>query len=138
MRLVSDRVLAVLTIRQEAAGEPYEGKLAVAAVIRERMKRRYASDGTVAGTVLRRYQFSGWWDGSLERDLTADDQEPAVRDCERAWLEAGLGTNPVPGAVLYCNRELVLSRLGHLPSWAKPEAEVATIGLHTFYRDDRG
>lgn len=49
----SDEALAALTVYLEARGESFAGKLAVAAVIRNRMERRYQSDGTIAGTVLR-------------------------------------------------------------------------------------
>ena len=59
-RLIPEDKLAILTIAQEALAEPFEGKLAVAEVIRNRMKQRYMSDGTVEGTVLRAWQFSGW------------------------------------------------------------------------------
>lgn len=44
--LVPDDTWAILTIIGEAAGEPYVGQLAVAEVIRNRMRQRYASDGT--------------------------------------------------------------------------------------------
>src|SRR5574337_170238 len=85
MRLVSDDALAIVTIYQEAAGEPYAGKLAVAEVIRARMRRCYASDGTVAGTVLRAWQFSGWnTDAGAVRimSLQIDTNDPVVQECE--------------------------------------------------------
>lgn len=133
MRLISEEALAVVTIMQEAAGEPYAGKVAVAEVIRNRMQRKYASDGTVAGTVLRPLQFSGWnaKDPGRIRSIRADSDDSVVKECIRAWNEARGGSNTVHGAVLYLNKALV----DPLPEWALPDSaeEVATVGQHTFY-----
>lgn len=49
--VISPDALGICTLWQEARGEPYQGKVAVGEVIRERMRRRYASDGTVAGAL---------------------------------------------------------------------------------------
>lgn len=86
MRLISEEALAVTTIHQEAAGESYLGKLAVAEVIRNRMNKRYASDGTVTDTVLRPKQFSGWntSDAGRIRNARIDSDDPIVKDCIRA------------------------------------------------------
>ena len=51
-----DETLAALTVYLEARGESFAGKMAVAAVIRNRMKMKYQSDGTIRGPVLRRSQ----------------------------------------------------------------------------------
>ncbi|TFG62814.1 MAG: hypothetical protein E4H32_05290, partial [Nitrospirales bacterium] len=56
----SEDILAALTIYLEARGESFAGKMAVAAVIRNRMHHKYHSDGTVKGTVLRAKQFEPW------------------------------------------------------------------------------
>lgn len=56
----SDDILAALTIYLEARGESFAGKMAVAAVIRNRMIHKYHSDGTVKVTVLRAKQFEPW------------------------------------------------------------------------------
>jgi spore germination cell wall hydrolase CwlJ-like protein len=129
MRLVSDTALAAITIWQEARGEPYEGKLAVAEVIRNRMRAHYASDGTVAGTVLRPRQFSGWNSDDLNRvpSLKLDDGDRVVADCVRAWKEAAeQNTDVAKRALLYYAPALAL------PSWAKGCVEVARIGRHLF------
>ena len=129
MRLISDTALAIATIYGEARGEEYRGKLAVAEVIRNRTKEKYASDGTIAGTVLRRLQFSCWNDGDPNRIVIAklDDSDPAVQDCMTAWHDANLnGTNVAKGALLYYAPALVS------PGWAKASMEVARIGHHVF------
>lgn len=132
MRLISDTALAVITIWQEARGEDYRGKLAVAEVIRNRMRFKYSSDGTVAGTVARSYQFSGWNDdpgdnAQLVQSLKLDDDDPIVQDCMTAWHDANMnGTNVAKGATLYYNPALAQ------PGWAKASMEVARIGKHIF------
>jgi spore germination cell wall hydrolase CwlJ-like protein len=133
VRLLSDEALATLTIWTEAQGESFEGKVAVGEVIRERMRRKYASDGTVAGTVARRYQFSAWNDDHqdntlLIRALKLDWGDVGIPECQRAW-EKSATTNYVSKAVLYCN--LAVAQ----PDWAKPEKLVAKIEHHSFFSD---
>jgi spore germination cell wall hydrolase CwlJ-like protein len=129
--LVQPDALAVITIWQEARGESYEGKLGVAEVIRNRMQRNYSSDGTVAGTVLKPYQFSAFLPGdpNLIPSFKIDDTDPIVIDCIRAWNESKT-TNRTNGAVLYCNLKI----LERAPNWAIARNKVAEIGEHTFYR----
>ncbi len=133
MRLLSEEALAIITIHQEAAGESYLGKLAVAEVIRNRMNKKYASDGTVTDTVLRPKQFSGWNTGDAGRIRNAriDSDDQVVKDCIRAWHEAQAGSNTVHGAVLYLNKKIV----DPLPDWALPDSadEVARVGNHWFF-----
>jgi hypothetical protein len=62
-----DADLEALNVYEEAGGEPDEGKAAVARVVRNRMKARFMSDGTVAGTVLARDQFSWAWFGFVTK-----------------------------------------------------------------------
>ena len=144
MRLISEESLAVVTIMQEAEGEPYAGKLAVAEVIRNRMNKLYASDGTVSGTVLRPLQFSGWNATGTKNDpfnlfrirsVRADNDGSIVRDCIRAWNEARAGSNTVHGAVLYYSPSALKSMGIDEPEWALPESadEVAIVGKHHFF-----
>lgn len=144
MRLISEEALAVVTIMQEAEGEPYLGKLAVAEVIRNRMNKLYASDGTVAGTVLRAKQFSGWNATSTKTDLhnlfrirsvKIDSDDPIVKDCIRAWNEARAGSNTVYGAVLYYSPSALRAMGIADPDWALPDSadEVASVGKHRFF-----
>lgn len=132
-RLVSDDTWGILTVWQEARGESFEGKLAVAEVILNRMKRLYASDGTVAGTVLRPMQFSAWNASDVNRIQSAkiDTDHPTVQECIKAWHDAKQGSDTVHGAVLYLNPSIVKP----LPKWATPEyaVEVARVGAHVFY-----
>jgi len=129
MRLISDTALAVITVFQEAEGEPYVGKLAVAEVIRNRMRARYQSDGTLAGTVLRQFQFSGWNSNSPNRtrSVQIDDDSLVVKDCARAWTEANTGTDIAKGALLYLNPKLAN------PDWLNRVHIVAAFGNHQFF-----
>lgn len=137
MRLISEEALAVVTIMQEAEGEPYLGKLAVAEVIRNRMNKLYASDGTVSGTVLRPLQFSGWnaKDPGRVRSVRADSDGAIVKDCIRAWNEARAGSNTVHGAVLYYSPSALKAMGIPEPDWALPDSadEVAVVGKHHFF-----
>jgi spore germination cell wall hydrolase CwlJ-like protein len=133
MRLITDDEIATITIWTEAQGEQFIGKVAVGEVIRERMRRRYASDGTVAGTVARRYQFSAWNDDVndnllLIRALKLNWDDPMAVECHTAWTTSE-HTHYTLGAVLYCNLDVAQ------PDWAKPEKLLAKIGHHSFYKD---
>ena len=130
MRLIADDALAAITIFQEAEGEPFEGKVAVAEVIRNRMARRFMSDGTVAGTVLRAFQFSGFntMSSNRVRSFKIDADNPIVEDCLRAWATARMGSNTVKGADSYVNLGLAD------PKWARGKKPVASVGRHSFYR----
>ena len=137
MRLFSDDNLAVANIWAEARGEIFDGKVAVAEVMRNRMKRHYASDGTVASTVFWAWQFSGFntdnhW---RARIFELDNVDAVVRECYDAWIKSE-ATDLTHGAVLYCNIEL-LRRSNKIPRWAKDENKTATIGQHTFFSDEK-
>ena len=133
MRLVDDDNWAIMTIAGEALGEPLLGKIAVAEVIRNRMKRRYASDGTVIGTVLRAKQFSMWDDKARLLAAKIDDDHPAVKECIKAWQESAR-SNVTNGAVLY--HTIMIDP----PRWTSAgSVKVATtIHRHRFYTDGEG
>lgn len=154
---MDDDTLAAVCIWDEAAGEQYEGKVAVGRVIRNRMALHYESDGTVAGTVLAPGQFSGFWYSMLAGKYTRDawtaeqaaakaatmlaeaQRQPIFTQCQKAWADSKDGSGFVggpqfekltPATVLYLNPSI----LTHLPPWANSAAEVAVIYHHTFYR----
>ena len=128
MLLIDDYLLGIVTVYQEAEGEPYLGKVAVAEVIQRRAKRKFMSDGTIAGTVLRRLQFSGMNSDAANRirSFQIDTKDPLVNDCVRAWYEAERGSNYAPGAVHYYNPSICN------PTWAQGAKVVAEVGNHRF------
>jgi len=129
MRLISDDAIAVVTIFQEAEGESFAGKLAVAEVIRNRMAKKYSSDGTIVGTCLRAMQFSGWnaMAGNRIRSVQIDSGSAIVNDCSVAWQQSA-GSETVKGAVLYFAPAVVKR-----PNWADPAKLLAVVGRHEFY-----
>jgi spore germination cell wall hydrolase CwlJ-like protein len=133
VRLISDDALGVLTVWAEAEGESLMGKIAVAEVIQRRAWRRYNSDGTIAGTVARRFQFSFFNDdpqnnARLIRALQLDDSNQVVVDCREAWMRAKIGPAVVPDAVLY------YAAGTPVPSWAVNCTPVGQIGTHLFFK----
>ncbi len=135
LRLVDDNALAIMTIWQEARGESMEGKVAVGEVIRNRMAQRVHSDGTIPGTVLAPYQFSGFNTKDTNRipSFKLDTENPQCGACQRAW-EMSAGTNLTKGALYYYNPKAV-RQLGYKdPEWATDDKYLVTIGNHQFYR----
>lgn len=129
MKLIDPVKLAIITLWQEARGEPFDGKVAVAEVIRTRMLRKFFSDGTIEGTVLRAKQFSGWNPGDPNRIISVrlDDEDTAVKDCQKAW-EVSERTALTKGADHYVNLSIVR------PPWFDDAKVTAVIGNHTFLR----
>ena len=123
----SDEILAALTIYLEARGESFAGKMAVAAVIRNRMTHRYHSDGTVRGTVLRAFQFEPWIKRSPE-NVRFNPRNRKMQESLLAWRLVQDGRKVVKGAVLFYNPTLVSA-----PRWAEVNRKVATIGGHEFF-----
>jgi len=109
--------LIARTVYAEAAGEPYEGKVAVAAVILNRVRSAEFPD-TVAGVVYEPWQFScvgNWMFNSVPS-----------RESYLAALDALNGWDPTNGALYYWNYHIVTNSW----LWAKPTA--AVIGNHWF------
>lgn len=135
MRIISDESFAAITILAEAEGEPFEGKIAVGEVIRERMRQRFFSDGTVIGTCFLRLQFSIWNDDKQDnaraiKILQTDYVYPIYQECLRAWIQSA-NSYLVPAAVQYFNPHVVF------PSWHGDFDEVRTIGNHVFMKRKR-
>jgi N-acetylmuramoyl-L-alanine amidase len=123
----SDDILAALTIYLEARGESFAGKMAVAAVIRNRMNHKYHSDGTIRGTVLRAKQFEPWIGRSPE-EVRFNPSNRKMQESLLAWNLVQDGRNVVNGAVLFYNPTLVTA-----PRWAEVYQKVAKIGGHEFF-----
>ncbi|QUD88062.1 cell wall hydrolase [Phenylobacterium montanum] len=151
---MDDASLLALCAFQEAAGEPDDGVAAIARVVLNRMARRYASDGAIAGTVLAPDQFS--WTafemvGGRYRRVCHTPAEVAVRadgllskaqNFTSQWarvqriireVRAGAYVGPeydrlTDQVVLYLNPRLSQA------TWANPARHVCDIGRHSFYR----
>lgn len=128
MFLIDPEIWAVLTIIQEASGENSEGMIAVGEVIRKRMRLKLFSDGTVPGTVLRPYQFSGWntTDPNRIRVSLSKINDPIVVKAITAWENSRV-TSHSNGATHYHSRKI------KSPDWAAGKTSCASIGNHIFY-----
>ena len=155
---MNDSDLYALCVYTEASGEPYEGKVAVARVVWNRMQCKYFSDGTITGTVLFPNQFDAFWFDMVANHymrishtveeatkraeflLESAQKSPIWPDCVKAtadclpssgfaWGPEGKKLDSEPRALLYCN--LAVSN----PAWAKTQPLVANIFHHTFFKD---
>lgn len=139
-------VLGISCLVGEAAGEGRPGMVAVAEVIRNRMERKYSSDGTVAGTVLRPKQFSCFDESWRVRLFQLRWNHPDVIQARQAWEIAfaevdGERSDTVRGAVLYHTIKDPGRKVAPVwpPRWATSPGVVTTavVGGHVFY-DDTG
>lgn len=112
-----DTWLLARLIYAEAAGEPYRGKVAVGAVVMNRV-RSGLFPNTVAGVVYEPWQFSCV--GNYMFNSTPD------QDSVSAAVDAMNGVDPTGGALFYFNYHMVTNTW----LWSKPFA--AKIGNHWF------
>ncbi|GMR33561.1 hypothetical protein PMAYCL1PPCAC_03756 [Pristionchus mayeri] len=118
------------TIWLEARGEPHEGQVAVAYVIKNRARanRGYWGGSTIAGVCLHPRQFSAW-DNRKPETTNPSGQGWEGMD---SWVKGVLDGNvadPTNGALYYINPALCN------PSWTKNVRAGAKIGNHQFYHD---
>ena len=89
--------LLACVIDWESGWEPYEGKLAVANVVLNRVRNsRY--DNTITGVIYARSQFSGVSDGYGNASSTFQarlDAGPRTQECLEAAMEALSGVNNI-------------------------------------------
>ena len=118
LSVTSDEVyLLACMVYVESGAEPYEGQLAVANVIVNRVKdARF--DNTSAGVIYAPGQFPGAHNGVLDNVLASGPSE----SCMRAAQEALAGINNI-GGYYYFNGYVDVSTV----------SEYLVIGGHTFY-----
>ncbi len=92
-----DRKLLANLIYCEAGGEPYEGQVAVGAVVMNRVLSHQFPD-TVVGVIYQKRQFSPVASGRLELALTLDK---ATASCYRAADEAMSGITNVGNCIFF-------------------------------------
>ncbi len=128
----ADREIMTRTIWGEAEGEPWFGKLAVAAVILNRAadKRWPKSVGEIC---LQPGQFSCWNNPSsrLFKIATVDTHSPSYIECHEATLQLTTSRkffDTIMGATHFHAK-------GIMPKWAKDKKPVYIIARHMFYND---
>jgi spore germination cell wall hydrolase CwlJ-like protein len=137
MRDLMELNAAVLTLAQEAGGEPRSGKIAVAYVLM--VNRPKAFGKSVFDTIFKPSQFSCWNTDSPTRMNLDQVDDGLWAECLRCVLAAKyeLEPDPTKGAAFYMNKDVVMASAGKLPSWwdidCDPASEI-TIGRHAFRR----
>jgi len=117
------------TVWGEARGETYQGKLAVANVILNRVRDPRWPD-TAYRVCHDKWQFSAWNENNPNRKkmqrLRADDLN---EECMEATLYAvASDDDPTKGATHYFAQYI------DTPRWAKEMVETTRIGTHRFFK----
>ncbi|MFL0246533.1 spore cortex-lytic enzyme [Candidatus Clostridium stratigraminis] len=113
----NDLMLLARLINGEARGEPYEGQVAVGAVIMNRTRdSRFPS--TIAGVIYQPGAFTATVDGQIEARLETSSIN-AARDALNGW-------DPSGGAIYYFNPSTATSAW----IWSRPLIKI--IGNHRF------
>lgn len=115
----SDLQLMARAINGEARGEPYEGQVAVGAVILNRVKSSQFPN-TIAGVIYQSGAFTAVADGQINAPI---DENSTVY---KAAQDAMNGWDPTGGCVYYFNPATATNKW----IWSRPV--VKTIGKHRF------
>ena len=115
----SDIQLMARAINGEARGEPYEGQVAVGAVILNRVKSSKFPN-TIAGVIYEKGAFTAVSDGQINSKISEDSTVyKAARDAMNGW-------DPTGGAIYYFNPATATNKW----IWSRPL--IKTIGKHRF------
>lgn len=106
-------------VNGEARGESYQGQVAVAAVVLNRVKSPLFPN-TIAGVIYQKGQFSCVTDGQINKAISKDST------VYKAAKEAMSGVDPTNGALYFYNPKTAKSK------WLFSLKTVATIGSHRF------
>ena len=112
-----DVYLLARLISAEARGEPYQGQVAVGAVVLNRVDHP-SFPNTMAGVIYQKGAFSCLDDGQFDQPI-ADSAYQAARDALN-------GADPSGGAIYYFNPATATSKW----IWSRPH--LLTIGKHRF------
>lgn len=112
-----DELLLARLINGEARGEPYEGQVAVGAVVLNRT-RDPKFPSTVAGVIYQPGAFTAIVDGQIHANLEQNSIN-AARDALNGW-------DPSGGAIYYFNPSTATS------SWIWSRPLIKVIGKHRF------
>lgn len=115
----SDIQLMARAINGEARGEPYEGQVAVGAVILNRVKdSRFPN--TISGVIYQSGAFTAVNDGQINAPISENSTVyKAAQDAMNGW-------DPTGGCVYYFNPNTATN------SWIWSRQLVKTIGKHRF------
>ena len=115
----SDIQLMARAINGEARGEPYEGQVAVGAVILNRVKSSQFPN-TIAGVIYQSGAFTAVADGQINVPIAEGSTVyKAAKDAMNGW-------DPTGGCIYYFNPDTATNKW----IWSRPY--VKTIGKHRF------
>ena len=115
----SDVQLLARAINGEARGEPYEGQVAVGAVILNRVKAPNFPN-SISGVIYQPGAFTAVSDGQI--NVALEDESTVVK----AARDALNGWDPTGGAIYYFNPDTATNKW----IWSRPH--IKTIGKHRF------
>ena len=116
----SDAKLLSRIIHAEARGEPYEGQVAVGAVVLNRVKSS-SFPNTVSGVIYQSGAFDAVSDGQI--NMTPDKTSiSAAKDALNGW-------DPSYGCTFYFNPSTATSK------WIWSKTQIVKIGKHIFCKD---
>ena len=115
----NDKQLLARAVNGEARGEPYEGQVAVAAVILNRVKHS-SFPNTISGVIYQPGAFTAVSDGQINVPIA--ENSTVYKACE----DAINGWDPSGGAIYYFNPETATNKW----IWSRPL--IKTIGKHRF------
>ena len=111
--------LIARAINGEARGEPYEGQVAVGAVILNRVKSSKFPN-TIAGVIYQSGAFTAVSDGQINVPIASNSTVvKAAQDALNGW-------DPTGGAIYYFNPNTATNKW----IWSRPQ--IKTIGNHIF------
>lgn len=113
----SEISLLARTISAESRGEPYQGQVAVGAVILNRIEHP-SFPNTMAGVIYQNGAFSCVDDGQMN--------ESVYEISKRAAIDALNGWDPSGGAIYYYNPKTATNK------WIRSRPVIVTIGAHIF------
>ena len=109
--------LLARVINGEARGEPYEGQVAVGAVILNRVKHP-SFPNSISGVVYQNGAFTAVDDGQINAEMYSSSMR-AARDALNGW-------DPTGGAIYYYNPVTATNQ------WIRSRKIICTIGKHVF------
>ena len=109
--------LLARVINGEARGEPYEGQVAVGAVVLNRVDHP-SFPNTISGVVYQKGAFTAVDDGQINAQMYASSRR-AARDALNGW-------DPTGGAIYYYNPKTATNK------WIRTREVICTIGEHVF------
>ena len=113
----SDVALLANIISAEARGEPFEGQVAVGAVVLNRVEHPSFPD-TISGVVYQPGAFTAITDGQIN--------EAVAESARKAAREALKGADPSGGAIYYYNPDKTSNK------WIRTRPVIKRIGAHLF------